>query len=180
MRSARYRINKPVKQIGLISDSHGLLRPEIAFALNGVDLIIHGGDIGKPEVLDGLREIAPVYAIKGNNDREGWARKIPDVMTVTIGKLKLYVIHAVQDLDIDAAAAGFRAVVSGHSHKPSAVKRDGVLYINPGSAGPRRFKLPVAVAKLHVAADGVIPELIDVFTGEALLVSNEQRKAESG
>lgn len=168
MRTARYRITQPVNQIGLISDTHGLLRPEVPLALKGVDLIIHAGDIGKPEVLDTLREIAPLYAIKGNNDRGAWARGIADAITVSIGQLKLFVVHAVQDLEIDPAAGGFRVVVSGHSHKPSVTSRDGVLYVNPGSAGPRRFKLPVAVARLQVKSGDVLPELIDVFTGKPL------------
>jgi putative phosphoesterase len=157
-----------VNQIGLISDTHGLLRPEVPLALKGVDLIIHAGDIGKAEVLAGLRQIAPVCAIRGNNDREAWARGIADSLTVNIGKLKLFIIHAVQDLDFDPAAAGFRSVVSGHSHKPSVTTRDGVLYINPGSAGPRRFKLPVAVARLRVRSDELVPELLDLLTGEPL------------
>jgi uncharacterized protein len=166
---ANYRIRRPVKQIGLISDTHGLVRPEVSAILRGVDLVFHTGDIGKPEVLDALREIAPVYAIKGNNDRAAWARGIPDVMNVAVGKLKFYLIHALQDLDIDPASAGFQAVISGHSHKPSITTRDGVLYLNSGSAGPRRFKLPVTVGKLHVtAAADIVPELIDLFTGKPL------------
>jgi putative phosphoesterase len=168
-RVARNRINKAVKEIGLISDTHGLVRPEVQGILRGVDLIFHSGDIGKAEVLDALREIAPVYAIKGNNDRGAWAQGIPDVMNVAIGKLRFYLLHALQDLDIDPAAAGFQAVISGHSHKPSIARRDGVLYLNAGSAGPRRFKLPVTVGKLRITAGaGLVPELIDLFTGKPL------------
>lgn len=166
MQTRRYRITTAVERIGLISDTHGLVRPEVPQVLQGVDLIIHAGDIGKAEVLDKLRQIAPAYVIKGNNDRDAWARRIPDAMVVGIGKLKLYVIHALQDLDMDPAAGGFRVVISGHSHKPSLATRDGVLYINPGSAGPRRFKLPVSVARLDVGNGDVSAELIDVFKGE--------------
>jgi putative phosphoesterase len=168
MRTPRYRITTTAERIGVISDTHGLVRPEVPPVLKGVDLIIHAGDIGKADVLDKLRQIAPVYAIKGNNDRDAWARRVPDTMVVTVGNLRLYVIHAVQDLEIDPAAGGFRAVISGHSHKPSLVTRDGVLYINPGSAGPRRFKLPVCVAKLRVRSGDISAQLIDLFRGEPL------------
>ena len=138
--------------IGLISDTHGLVRPQALQALQGVDLIIHAGDIGTPEVVDALRRIAPVVAIKGNNDRGSWAKSLPDTKLVKISAGKLYVIHNVKELDCDPVARGIQVVISGHSHKPSVVHRDGVLYVNPGSAGPRRFKLPVTVGYLTVAA----------------------------
>ena len=129
--------------IGVISDTHGLVRPEAMAALKGVELIIHGGDIGKAEVLQSLSSIAPVCAIRGNNDRDPWAKKLPDVLNLQVNGLKFHVIHNVNELEGDPNAAGIHAVISGHSHKPSVVERDGVLFINPGSAGPRRFKLPV-------------------------------------
>ena len=148
--------------IGVISDTHGLVRPQALQALRGVDLIIHAGDIGAPEVMDALKSIAPVVAIKGNNDNEAWATSLPDTKLVQLNAAKLYVIHNVKELDCDPVARGIQVVISGHSHKPSVVKRDGVLYLNPGSAGPRRFKLPVAVGKLHVNSLNVKAELIEL------------------
>lgn len=133
---------------GVISDTHGLMRPEALGALEGVELIIHAGDIGKPEVLDALRRIAPVVAVRGNNDRAAWAQPIAETETIEVGEARLYLLHALQELSLDPAAAGFDAVISGHSHRPSVARRGGVLYLNPGSAGPRRFKLPVTIARL--------------------------------
>jgi len=148
--------------IGVISDTHGLVRPQALQALRGVDLIIHAGDIGAPEVVDALKRIAPVVAIKGNNDNEGWATSLPDTKLVQLNTAKLYVIHNVRELDLDPVARGIQVVISGHSHKPSVVKRDGVLYLNPGSAGPRRFKLPVAVAKLTVRLKTIEAKIIEL------------------
>src|SRR5215208_1349376 len=146
----RKKVTLPKGIVGVISDTHGLIRPEALAALKDVELIIHGGDIGKVEVLRSLSAIAPVYAIRGNNDREPWAKKLPDVLNLQINGRKFCVIHNVNELDGDPKAAGFDAVISGHSHKPSIVTCDGVLFINPGSAGPRRFKLPVTVARLSI------------------------------
>jgi putative phosphoesterase len=140
-------------RVGLISDTHGVLRPEALSALKGSELIIHAGDIGKEEVLDSLAAIATVIAIRGNNDRQPWARKLPDVLNLRINGVKLYAIHDVKDLRNGELAEDCQLVVSGHSHKPCVISRGGVLYINPGSAGPRRFKLPVAVARLKIGAD---------------------------
>jgi hypothetical protein len=127
------------------------MRAEALRALEGAELIIHAGDIGRPEVLDALRAVAPtVVAVRGNNDREPWARAIAETETIEIGEVKLYLLHALQELALDPAASGFDVIVSGHSHRPSVARRDGVLYLNPGSAGPRRFKLPVSVARLTV------------------------------
>jgi putative phosphoesterase len=137
-------------RIGVISDTHGLVRPEALGALKNSELIIHAGDIGKPEVLTALKSIAPVIAIRGNNDRDGWARKMPDILQLSVNDVRLYVIHNVNDLNIDPAADGFRAVISGHSHKPGIVKHDNILFLNPGSAGPRRFKLPVTLARMDI------------------------------
>ena len=134
---------------GVISDTHGLVRPQALAALADVELIIHAGDIGKAEVLPSLSAIAPVLAIRGNNDREAWARDIPDVLNLEINGFNLQVIHNVHDIDSDAASLDIHAVISGHSHKPGIVTRDEILFVNPGSAGPRRFKLPVAVAKIY-------------------------------
>ena len=146
--------------IGLISDTHGLLRPEAVNALAGSDLIVHAGDIGKPEVLAELRKIAPLAAIKGNIDRGDWARRVPDRRSVRVGRLRLYLIHNIHELDFDPAKRNLRVVISGHSHKPLIVERDGVLFVNPGSAGPRRFKLPVAVGKILIDGPDVRAEII--------------------
>jgi putative phosphoesterase len=148
--------------IGLISDTHGLLRPEALGALAGVDLIIHAGDIGRPEVLAELKKIAPVAAIKGNNDRDGWARRLPDTRKVKVGEHSIYVIHDVHELKVHPAPRNVRVVVSGHSHKPSVAEKDGVLFVNPGSPGPRRFKLPVAVGKIWVKGTEVRAEIIEL------------------
>jgi putative phosphoesterase len=161
IRILRRKIGKPVEVIGLISDTHGLMRPEALEALRGVDLLIHAGDIGKVEVLDALRPIAPLHAIKGNNDRGAWVKKLPDTMILTVGGVKLYVIHDVHELSFEPSKDGIAAVISGHSHKPSIVERDGVLFVNPGSAGPRRFKLPVAVEKLRIADGKLKAEIIE-------------------
>ncbi len=141
---------KKTKVIGVISDTHGLIRPEVLGALAGVDLIVHAGDIGKPEVIDALRSVAEVVAIRGNNDRGVWARRFPQTAVVGIGAVKFFVLHDVNELALDPGAAGYRAIISGHSHAPSIARREGVLFINPGSAGPRRFTLPVAVARLRI------------------------------
>ena len=152
-----------IKQfIGVISDTHGLLRPEAMKALRGSDLIIHAGDIGKPEVIETLRSMAPVVAVRGNNDKGRWARKFPETAVVELGEVLIYVIHDVKELEIDPAAAGFRVVISGHSHRPSITKRNGVLFLNPGSAGPRRFNLPVAVAQLRVRDQSVSARIVEL------------------
>jgi uncharacterized protein len=137
--------------IGLISDTHGLLREEALRALRGSQLIIHAGDVGAPEILETLRELAPVVAVRGNVDRGEWALKLPLSAVAQLGSAKIYVLHDVHDLDLNPAAAGFGAVVSGHSHKFASSERDGVMYINPGAAGPRRFRFPVSVARLDIA-----------------------------
>jgi hypothetical protein len=148
--------------IGLISDTHGLLRPQAIAALAGVDLIIHAGDIGKPAVLAELKKIAPVAAIKGNNDTGDWADRLPEYRSLRIGQHRLYVIHNVHELEFDPGARKFRVVISGHSHKPAIAEKDGVLFINPGSPGPRRFKLPVAVGKIFVDGPDVRAEIIEL------------------
>jgi uncharacterized protein len=145
--------------IGVISDTHGLLRPEAVAALAGVDHIIHAGDIGAPEIITALERIAPTTAVRGNNDREAWARSIPYTNAVTIAGHRIYVLHNIVELELDPAAEGFAAVIAGHSHKPAIAERNGVLFLNPGSAGRRRFKLPIAVAKLHVDAKSVRAEI---------------------
>ena len=136
--------------IGVISDTHGLLRPEAVAALRGVEMILHAGDIGKPEILDELSKIAPVTAVCGNNDTGDWARDIPDRQRLKIGGVSIYMLHDLKELNSPGEAIDAGVVISGHSHKPSMEERDGVLYLNPGSAGPRRFKLPVTVALLNI------------------------------
>jgi hypothetical protein len=148
--------------VGVISDTHGLVRPEALRALQGVELILHAGDVGAPEVLTALGTIAPVYSVRGNVDREDWARNLPKTATVDVGGFTLCVLHDIKALDLDPAAAGFRAVISGHSHQPSAVDRNGVLFLNPGSAGPRRFKLPVSVALLRLGWNFIEARLVDL------------------
>jgi putative phosphoesterase len=140
------------KLIGLISDTHGLLREEAVRALRGSELIIHAGDVGAPEIIDALRALAPVVAVRGNVDKGDWALKLPTTAVAEAGSARIYVLHNVGELDLDPAALGFHAVVSGHSHKFAQSERADVLYINPGSAGPRRFQLPVTMARLDVAA----------------------------
>src|SRR3569832_923357 len=143
-----------MKTIGLISDTHGLLRPEAVRALTGVSLIIHAGDIGGPEILEALRQIAPVYAVRGNNDKGSWAAAIPLYQALDLEGVNIHVLHDLSELDLDPRAAGFAVVVSGHSHKPTVTERDGVTFVNPGSAGPRRFKLPVTVGYLDITTAG--------------------------
>ena len=150
---------KPRLQVGVISDTHGLARPEALAALRGVDLIVHAGDVGSPAVLTALARIAPVTAIRGNNDTSGWARHLAATATVEAAGVRLYVLHDVHELGFAPKSKGFGGVIAGHSHRPALEERDGVLFVNPGSAGPRRFKLPVAVARLHVADGRIRGEL---------------------
>ena len=146
MRSSRSRKSQIV---GVISDTHGLLRPEVFDVFRDVSLILHAGDIGSPEVLDELKKIALVVAVRGNNDTGAWAKRIPEIETVSVGAVSIHLIHDLKTMK--DAATDFDVVISGHSHKPSIDQRDGVLFLNPGSAGPRRFKLPICVARLRVS-----------------------------
>ncbi|TWD99147.1 hypothetical protein FB481_11523 [Pseudomonas sp. AG1028] len=147
-------------KIGLIADTHGLLRPQALAALEGVDHLIHAGDIGGPQILAELERIAPLSVVRGNNDGDAWADGIPECLTLRFGAISLYVLHDLKQLAIDPKAEGIDVVIAGHSHKPLHDVRDGVLYVNPGSAGPQRFKLPIGVALLHIDEDGVRAELI--------------------
>lgn len=148
--------------VGVISDTHGLLRAEAIEALRGSDHILHAGDVGAPEVLQRLREIAPVAVVRGNVDRDAWARAIPDREVLEVEAVSIYVLHILDDLDLKPEAAGFGAVVYGHSHVPKSEVKNGVLYFNPGSAGPRRFKLPVTVGRLVVEGGAVQGEIIEL------------------
>jgi uncharacterized protein len=141
--------------VGIISDTHSLLRPEAIEALKGSDLIVHAGDIGSIEIIDALSEMAPVFAVRGNVDKGEWATQFPQEEMVEVAGKYLYVLHNVNDIHLDPVAAGFDVVISGHSHKPSIGKRRGVLFVNPGSAGPRRFTLPIAIAKLNVTSQEI-------------------------
>jgi putative phosphoesterase len=145
--------------IGIISDTHGLLRPEARERLAGVDHIIHAGDIGRPEVIAGLREIAPTTAIRGNVDRGPWADEHPATEWLTLGGRTFYVLHNLDEIDLDPVAAGIDVVVSGHSHRPKIETVSDVLYLNPGSAGPRRFTLPIALAILELTNDALQPRI---------------------
>lgn len=149
-------------RIGLISDTHGLLRPEAVAFLRGSDFIVHGGDIGNAGILEALAAIAPLTAVRGNNDREPWAEAIAETERLAFGDVQLYAIHDLAQLGIDPSAAGVRVVVSGHSHQPKIAERGGVLYVNPGSAGPRRFKLPIAVAELLIDGDAVTARVVEL------------------
>jgi uncharacterized protein len=153
--------------VGLISDTHGLLRSEALAALRGSDLIIHAGDIGDAEILRQLRAIAPVVAVRGNIDETGWASQVPKTVVVEAGPAAIYVLHDLGDLDVDPGIADFDIVVSGHSHKPSQSFRSGVLYVNPGSAGPRRFKLPVTVARITLSKEPWMVDFIDLLSLDA-------------
>lgn len=154
---------KTQKVIGVISDTHGLFRPEAVAALRGVDLILHAGDIGSAEVLETLQGMAPVVAVRGNNDKGDWAEELPQWEVTEVGAIYIYMIHDLKEIDLSPAAAGFQVVVSGHSHKPSVEERKGVLYVNPGSAGPRRFRLPISVARLKVSGEAVRAEVIKLI-----------------
>jgi putative phosphoesterase len=158
---------KPRIVIGVISDTHGLLRSETIEALRGSDHIIHAGDVGAPEILEALGAIAPVTAIRGNIDKAAWTRKLPETQVVELGGISIFVLHDLAQLGLKPKAAGFAVVVSGHSHLPKQEIRDGVLYFNPGSAGPRRFKLPISVGKLSVEDGGVRGDLLELSVTES-------------
>jgi uncharacterized protein len=151
-------------RIGLISDTHGLLRPEAVALLRGCDHIVHGGDIGQEDILRQLSGLAPVTAVRGNNDKDPWAERLPETELLELDGVRIYVVHDLAQLDIDPEAAGIDVVVSGHSHKPRVDQRGDVLYVNPGSAGPRRFKLPISVAELVVQGPAVSARIVEVGT----------------
>jgi putative phosphoesterase len=146
--------------VGVISDTHGLLRPGAIGALRGSDMIIHAGDVGNQTVIDTLRGVAPTFVVRGNIDKGDWAAGLAMTELVDVGELKFFVLHQVSQLELDPAAAGIAAVVFGHSHMPSIETREGVLFLNPGSAGPRRFKLPVTVARVRVSGRRMHPEIV--------------------
>jgi uncharacterized protein len=149
-------------RVGLISDTHDLLRPEAMELLRGSDHIIHAGDLCTLRILEELESLAPVTAVRGNNDRGAWTQRLRETELVQIGEVFIYTIHDVSRLDLDLHAAGVQVVVSGHSHKPRVERRDGVLYVNPGSAGPRRFKLPIAVGELAIGGASIEPRILEI------------------
>ena len=149
-------------RVGLIADTHGLLRPEAVAALAGSDFILHAGDIGKPEILTALRELAPLAVVRGNNDDLPWADDIPERVTLTLAGVGIHMLHILPELDLAALDAPVRVVISGHSHKPLIEERDGVLFVNPGSAGPRRFRLPISVGRLTLDAGQVQAEILEL------------------
>lgn len=148
--------------VGVISDTHGLLRPEALAALTGSEHIIHAGDIGDPEIIPALQKIAPVTAIRGNVDRAPWTNRFPETEVVELAGLHFYIIHDLDALHLNPRAAGFAAVISGHSHQPKQEVKDGVLYFNPGSAGPRRFRLPVSIGMLEVSGSKITGKIIEL------------------
>jgi len=148
--------------VGVISDTHGLLRLEAVAALAGSDLILHAGDVGRPEILDTLRTIAPTIAVRGNVDDDAWGRTLPETEVVEVGEARVYMLHDVGRLDLDAAAAGFAAVVFGHSHQSAIERKKDVLFLNPGSAGPRRFRLPISVARVVVEGKALRAEIVEL------------------
>jgi uncharacterized protein len=150
-------------RLGIISDTHGLLRPEAVEALRGVDLILHAGDVGGPEILAQLKTIAPVFAVRGNVDTEAWVEELPATTIVEANGVSFYVLHNLQQLDLKPEAAGVQAVISGHTHQPEQYERGGVLYLNPGSAGPRRFHLPVTLAILDVTRKPLRAEILPLL-----------------
>jgi putative phosphoesterase len=160
--NANTRGTDSLKLIGVISDTHGLLRPQALDALRDTDLIIHAGDIGSPAVIAALEKLGPVYAVRGNVDRDAWAARFPETQVVQVEGLSIYVLHDLGRLDLDPGAAGMRIVIAGHSHQPALTTRRGILYLNPGSAGPQRFQLPISLAKLRVGEGNPQAELIDL------------------
>ena len=165
MDAQRYSVdlhNFAMITVGVISDTHGLVRPWISEVFRGVQHILHAGDIGKAEVLDDLRRIAPVSPVRGNNDIGSWAVHIPVTEVVEIGGVTIYLLHDANELDLNPAAAGFHVVVSGHSHRPKIENHKGVLYLNPGSAGPKRFTLPITVARMQIEGTDVRAEIVNL------------------
>jgi putative phosphoesterase len=153
-------------RVGLISDTHGVLRPEAVAFLRGCSLIIHGGDIGGSQILDELASIAPVTAVRGNNDTEPWAERLRETELIRVGEVRVYVVHDLAKMNTDPSAQGIRVVVSGHSHKPLIDERGGVLFVNPGSAGRRRFKLPIAIGELTIEGASVTARIVTLVDAD--------------
>jgi uncharacterized protein len=152
-------------KVGIISDTHGLLRPEAQEALTGVDVIVHAGDLGRPEILTELKKIAPVFAVRGNVDTGEWAAELPVTTVMELDGASFYIVHDLHELDLKPEAAQFDFVISGHTHQPEQSEKHGVVYLNPGSAGPRRFHLPVTLALLDLAKKPWKAKLVDLNAG---------------
>lgn len=152
-------------RIGLISDTHNLLRPEALEFLRGCDHILHGGDIGDESILERLAELAPLSVVRGNNDKQSWAQRLPHSLRLQFGQVIIHAVHDIAELDVDPVEAGVQVVVSGHSHKPLVRERDGVVYVNPGSAGRRRFSLPIALGELIIRGSQVTPRIVELTPG---------------
>ena len=163
-------------RVGLVSDTHGLLRPEVLAFLRGSDHIVHGGDVCDAAVLDALRSVAPVTAVRGNNDRGAWAAGLRESELFRLGEVLVYVIHDLAEIDLDPGAAGVQVVVSGHSHRPAIEQREGVLFVNPGSAGPRRFRLPISAGELTFDAGRVSARIVE-FAGSPTLAQKDRDEA---
>ena len=164
--------SKATTTVGLISDTHGTLRPEAVAALGSCSLIVHAGDVGERDILTELEKIAPLVAVRGNVDRSGWSSGLPQTAVREIGPARIYVLHDLNELDLDPAVASFNLVVSGHSHKPRQMRKSGVLYVNPGSAGPRRFRLPITVARVELTEPSWTVRFIDVVSGLDISVAD--------
>jgi len=168
-------VASPPRRIGLISDTHGLLRDEAVEALRSSDLILHAGDVGKPDIVAAWRTVAPVIAVRGNVDQDSWASALPATAVAETDSALIYILHDLKELDLDPVAAGFRVVVSGHSHKPARSEHSGILYINPGSAGPKRFNLPTTIARLDLAANPWKVDFVDILSGRSLSPAEIER-----
>jgi len=166
--------------LGLISDTHGLLREEALHLLAGVDHIVHAGDIGDPSILERLAALAPVTAIRGNNDDAPWAEGLSETVTITLGGVLMHVVHSVNDLELDPSAKGVRVVISGHSHKPAIDQRGDVLFINPGSAGKRRFSLPLSVGRLVIEGSHLHPSILPITVPASSPARRKQKLRDSG
>jgi putative phosphoesterase len=164
-----------MRQIGVISDTHGLLRPQALAALRGSELIIHAGDVGDPQILAALGKIAPLSAVRGNTDRGSWTKELPATQIIKFERYSIYVLHDLNELELNPASAGFHAIISGHSHRSKIETKDGVLYFNPGSAGPRRFDLPISVGRLTISDGGLQAEIVDLG-----LVAPDHQRGRSG
>jgi putative phosphoesterase len=167
--SPRHSTGKIPQKIGLISDTHGLLRDEALLALRGSDLIIHAGDVGDSKILEALAELAPTVAVRGNADTAAWAKSLPETVVAEAGSTHIYVLHDLKTLDLNPKMAGFHIVVSGHSHKPGRSEQNGVVYVNPGSAGPRRFNLPITIARLDLSVTPCSVEFIELEKGRTVM-----------
>src|SRR5262245_22189394 len=182
-KTSAFVVRRPGKaiRVGVISDTHGLLRPEALRALRRSDLLIHAGDVGNAEVLDQLRRVARTFVVRGNNDTGSWAARLPETVSIRVGETRFHVLHEISRLALDPVAAGIAIVVSGHSHRPSVARRDGIVYLNPGSAGPRRFTLPISIARLSISGGRIRAKIVELdLTRSAAGASRGTRRSPRG